>query len=130
MVSLGGFDTHSAQVDAADTTKGSHADLMTHLSQSIAAFQDDLELLGVSDKVAGMTLSEFGRRVQSNASVGTDHGAAAPLMVFGDGVQPGVIGNNPSIPTTTTVNDNVPMQFYFRQVYASVLKDWFELSAT
>ncbi len=129
MVSLGGFDTHSAQVDSTDTTKGSHADLMTHLSQSIAAFQDDLELLGVSDKVAGMTFSEFGRRVQSNASVGTDHGAAAPLMVFGDGVQPGVIGNNPSIPTTTTVNDNVPMQFDFRQVYASVLKDWFELSS-
>lgn len=130
MVSLGGFDTHSAQVDGTDTTKGSHADLMAHLSQSIAAFQDDLELLGVSDRVAGMTFSEFGRRIQSNASVGTDHGAAAPLFVFGDGVQPGVIGNNPRIPTTTTVNDNVPMQFDFRQVYASVLKDWFELSST
>jgi hypothetical protein len=75
-----------------------------------------------------MTFSEFGRRIQSNASGGTDHGAAAPMFVFGDAVQPGVIGNNPSIPSTTTVNDNVPMQFDFRQVYASVLKDWFELN--
>jgi hypothetical protein len=52
------------------------------------------------------------------------------LLVFGDAVQSGIIGNNPSIPTTTTVEDNVPMQFDFRQVYASVLKDWFELPET
>jgi len=93
------------------------------------AFQDDLELLGISDRVVGMTFSEFGRRVQSNGSTGTDHGAAAPLMVFGDAVQPGIIGNNPSIPSSTTVNDNVPMQFDFRQVYGSILQDWFELSS-
>ena len=128
MVSLGGFDTHSAQTDSTDTTLGNHSALLAHLSQSIEGFQDDLELLGISDKVTGMTFSEFGRRIQSNASGGTDHGAAAPMFVFGDAVQPGVIGNNPSIPSTTTVNDNVPMQFDFRQVYASVLKDWFELN--
>ncbi len=128
MVSLGGFDTHSAQTDSTDTSMGTHADLLEHLSASIEAFQDDLELLGVSEKVTGMTFSEFGRRIQSNASGGTDHGAAAPMFVFGDAVQPGVIGNNPSIPSTTTVEDNVPMQFDFRRVYASVLKDWFELT--
>jgi hypothetical protein len=51
------------------------------------------------------------------------------MFVFGEAVQPGIIGNNPTIPGTTTVNDNVPMQFDFRQVYASVLQDWFELPA-
>jgi len=127
MVSLGGFDTHSNQVDSADTSTGTHATLMQKLSDGIAAFQDDLKLLGLSDRVVGMTFSEFGRRIQSNASGGTDHGAAAPMIVFGDAVQPGVIGNSPTIPGTTTVNDNVPMQFDFRQVYASVLHDWFEL---
>ncbi len=128
MVSLGGFDTHAEQVDSSSHKDGSHATLLENLSTAIDAFQDDLKLLGISDRVVGMTFSEFGRRVQSNASGGTDHGAAAPLIVFGDAVQPGIIGNNPSIPSTTTVEDNVPMQFDFRQVYASVLKDWFELS--
>ncbi len=129
MVSIGGFDTHSAQVDSSDTQEGSHGNLLSQLSIAMEAFQDDLELLGISDRVVGMTFSEFGRRIQSNGSTGTDHGAAAPLMVFGDAVQPGIIGNNPTIPSATTVNDNVPMQFDFRQVYGSILQDWFELSA-
>lgn len=129
MVSLGGFDTHSNQVDSTDSTSGTHATLMQKLSDAIAAFQDDIKLMGVSDRVVGLTFSEFGRRIQSNASGGTDHGAAAPMFVFGEAVQPGIIGNNPTIPGTTTVNDNVPMQFDFRQVYASVLQDWFELPA-
>jgi uncharacterized protein (DUF1501 family) len=82
MVSIGGFDTHSAQVDASDTKEGAHAELLSQLSVAIEAFQDDLELLGISDRVVGMTFSEFGRRDQSNGSTGTDHGAAAPLLVF------------------------------------------------
>ena len=130
MVNMSGFDTHSAQVDTSDVTKGAHANLLGKLSSAIAAFQDDLKLMGIEDRVAGMTFSEFGRRIQSNFSVGTDHGAAAPLFVFGTGVQSGIIGSNPTIPSTTTVNDNVPMQYDFRQVYASVLKDWFGLTST
>ncbi len=130
MVSLGGFDTHSQQVDTSDTSNGSHANLMQQLGDAIAAFQDDLKLMGIQDRVAGMTFSEFGRRVMSNASDGTDHGAAAPLFVFGTSVQPGIIGSNPTIPSTVTVNDNLPMQYDFRQVYASVLQDWFGLTDT
>lgn len=129
IVSQGGYDTHSAQVDNTDTTKGMHANLLGDLSAALDAFQDDLKLLGLDDRVAGMTASEFGRRIQSNFSVGTDHGAASPLFVFGKGVQSGIIGSNPSIPSTTTVNDNLPMQYDFRQIYASVLKDWFGLTA-
>jgi len=129
MVSIGGFDTHSNQVDSSSSSEGDHATLLKSLSDAIEAFQDDIKLLGISDRVVGMTFSEFGRRIQSNGSGGTDHGAGAPLIVFGDAVQPGFIGNNPSIPSTTTVNDNVPMQFDFRQVYATILKDWFEISS-
>ena len=128
MVSIGGFDTHSQQVDNSDHSAGSHATLLKNVSDAITAFQDDLKLMGIQDKVAGMTFSEFGRRIMSNGSVGTDHGAAAPLMVFGTGVQRGIIGANPTIPGTVTVNDNVPMQYDFRQVYASALQDWFGLS--
>lgn len=129
MVSIGGFDTHAGQVESSGGTHtGLHATLLERVSEAVAAFQDDLKLLGVDDKVAGMTFSEFGRRIKSNAGIGTDHGAAAPLIVFGKGVNPGIIGDNPTIPDEVSVQDNVPMQHDFRSVYTSVLKDWFEIS--
>jgi uncharacterized protein (DUF1501 family) len=71
-----------------------------------------------------MTFSEFGRRIKSNASGGTDHGVAAPLFVFGEPVRSGIIGVNPTIPENATVNDNIVMQHDFRAVYATLLKDW------
>ncbi len=129
-VSLGGFDTHSSQVNNGSTDTGTHADLWKKISDAIAAFQADCEQLGVADRVAGMTYSEFGRRIKSNASLGTDHGAAAPVIVFGKNVIPGIIGSNPTIPGSVTVNDNIPMQYDFRQIYASVLEDWFEAPVT
>lgn len=128
MVSQGGYDTHSQQVDNSDHSVGIHANLLKQLSDAIAAFQDDVKLMGIDDRVAGLTMSEFGRRISSNASVGTDHGAAAPMFAFGAGVQSGIIGSNPTIPSNSTVNDNLPMQYDFRQVYASVLQDWFGLT--
>jgi uncharacterized protein (DUF1501 family) len=75
----------------------------------------------------GMTFSEFGRRIKSNASGGTDHGAAAPVFYFGKAIKAGVIGENPVIPEKVTVNDNVPMQHDFRSLYASVLQNWFNM---
>jgi len=129
VVSLGGFDTHAAQVSATEgTDKGDHAKLLAKISVAVNAFQDDLRLLGIADRVLGMTFSEFGRRITSNASLGTDHGAAAPLFLFGNGVNGGIYGANPIIPATATVEDNIPMQYDFRSVYASILKNWFEVN--
>ena len=124
MVSFGGFDTHSIQVNA-DKVTGTHATLLGRVSGAIKAFQDDLKFLGVEDRVLGMTFSEFGRRIKSNSSVGTDHGAAAPLFLFGNQVEAGMLGVNPTIPTVATVNDNVPMQYDFRSIYATILEKWF-----
>lgn len=125
MVSTGGFDTHASQVNATDTTTGTHAMLMARVSDAIKAFMDDLKGLGVDDRVIGMTFSEFGRRVKSNSSLGTDHGAAAPVFVFGKHVRSGITGNNPAIPAVASVNDNIPFQYDFRSIYASILKQWF-----
>ncbi|RYY22147.1 MAG: DUF1501 domain-containing protein, partial [Chitinophagaceae bacterium] len=122
MVSTGGFDTHASQVNSTDTTTGTHAVLMQRVSDAIKAFMDDLKGLGVDDRVIGMTFSEFGRRVKSNSSLGTDHGAAAPVFVFGKNVRSGITGNNPAIPVTASVNDNIPFQYDFRSIYASILK--------
>jgi len=125
MVSIGGFDTHSVQVNQTDTTTGSHATLLGRVSDGIKAFMDDLKFLGVERRVLGMTFSEFGRRIKSNSSLGTDHGAAAPVILFGEYVNPGVHGDNPEIPSNVNVNDNIPMQYDFRSLYASVLEKWF-----
>ncbi|MDB5231170.1 MAG: hypothetical protein JWN76_1975 [Chitinophagaceae bacterium] len=124
MVTFGSFDTHAQQANAADTSTGTHAVLLQKVSDAIKAFQDDLKFLGVEDRVVGMTFSEFGRRIKSNASGGTDHGAAAPLFVFGKQVLPGVIGNAPPLPANATVNDNLPFQYDFRSVYATLLENW------
>ncbi len=123
IVNQGGYDTHFIQVET-DTKTGRHADLLADLSDSITAFQTDLQMLGKDDHVAGMTISEFGRRIIENASIGTDHGMAGPAFVFGKHVNPTILGTSPNIPMNATVSDQVPMQHDFKDIYASVLDDW------
>ncbi len=125
IVNLGGFDTHAEQVDVNDVLVGSHTNLLGKLSTAVAAFQNDLQLLGVEDRVLSMTFSEFGRRIRSNDSYGTDHGSAAPLMLFGPEVSGQIHGTNPIIPSDVDDKASVPMQFDFRSVYGSILMDWF-----
>lgn len=129
IVRQGGYDTHFVQVEA-DTKTGRHADLLGDLSDAITAFQTDLQMLGKDDHVAGMTISEFGRRIIQNASTGTDHGKAGPAFVFGKNVNPTVLGTSPVLPTNATVSDQVPMQHDFQDIYASVLDDWMGMSAS
>lgn len=131
VVNIGGFDTHSSQTDSTNHELGNHANLLGAMSGAIAAFQEDLAQLAVDDRVIGMTFSEFGRRIKSNASGGTDHGTAVPVMVFGKNVQGGVFGSSPVIRTTSgNIKDNLDMQFDFRQVYFDILRDWFGSSPT
>lgn len=136
MVNLGGFDTHNSQVAATGGNHtGEHADLLKKISDAVAAFEDDITLMGQQDRVLGMTFSEFGRRIKSNASLGTDHGSALPVILFGSKVKGGLIGNNPTIPGSVTSADNLEMQYDFRSIYTSILKNWFcipdaEISAT
>ena len=127
LVRLGGFDTHDTQVAASDHSEGWHADLLKMLNDAIYAFQRDLDFHNVSDKVLGMTFSEFGRTIVSNASNGTDHGAAAPMFFFGNKVKGGVVGKNPLVTPTMDYNSILPHEYDFRQLYGSVLEQWFGL---
>jgi uncharacterized protein (DUF1501 family) len=135
-------DTHSAQVNTTDKTQGTQATNLTLLSQAIGAFQQDLEAMGKSESVSGMTFSEFGRRIKSNASLGTDHGAAAPVLFFGSmlntssqvkkSIYPvsGMIGKSPNLPTNATVSNQIEMQFDYRQLYTTVMQDWLCMTET
>ncbi len=122
------FDTHTNQTDATDHTIGTHANALALLSKAIGVFQNDLMQQGLQDKVTGMTFTEFGRRIKSNDSIGTDHGTSIPMFFFGAKVNNALTGTSPVLPANASVNDQIPMQFDFRQVYATVLRDWFQLS--
>jgi len=119
-VSLGGFDTHANQ-------RGRHDNLMTILSKGLAAFLEDLKAQSLLDRVVVLAFSEFGRRVKENASRGTDHGVAGPMLLFGGGVRGGLHGAHPSL--TDLVNGDLAMTSDFRQVYATVLDDWLGISS-
>lgn len=128
VVTLGGFDTHANQVQIGESELGVHATLLERLSGAISSFVEDCNALGVGDRVLGMTFSEFGRQIRANNSFGTDHGTAAPLIIFGNCAAPGIVGENPEISPDTAPQEGVPMQYDFRSVYASVLMDWFGAS--
>lgn len=128
VLSLDGFDTHSNQVASeSSTTQGHHASLLRYLADGILAFQDDLNRMGLEENVIGMVYSEFGRRIASSENLGTDHGTAYPAILFGQPINPTVLGHNPTIPEEVNPFMNLDMQFDFRSIYASIFQQWFQL---
>lgn len=119
LVKMGGFDTHASQVEDYDPTMGLHGALLYHISSAMRAFQSDLRSRGIEDRALTLTMSEFGRRVASNGSYGTDHGTGGPIMMFGLGVKQGIYGTAPDVS-----QNNVGLQFDYRQVYSNILHDW------
>ncbi len=115
-VTYGGFDNHAGEDQ-------DHDPLVKTVSDGIKAFFDDLDAHGKSHDVVLMTWSEFGRRVQDNASNGTDHGTAAPHFVVGDAVKPGIYGAPPNL-TGLDANGNLQIENDFRSYYGTILSDW------
>ncbi|HRX94728.1 MAG TPA: DUF1501 domain-containing protein, partial [Chitinophagaceae bacterium] len=84
-VSLGSFDTHVNQGPQQQR-------LFTEMNDAVSAFVKDLKQQGKFDDVLLFTFSEFGRRVQQNASGGTDHGTANNMFFISGGLkQKGVL---------------------------------------
>ena len=128
IVQLGGFDTHDNQVVDGETTTGKHAELLNELSCAITAFQDDLNQMNLNSRVVGMTYSEFGRRIRSNGALGTDHGTAAPMFLFGSCIDGKILGDHPEIDNQVGVDEGVPMTYDFRDIYGTILHQWLGLS--
>jgi uncharacterized protein (DUF1501 family) len=82
---LGGWDTHFAQ----GASEGLMASLLAELAQGLAAFHADLE--AHMDGVTLVVMTEFGRRVYENASLGTDHGHAGVMFLMGGHVVGGKV---------------------------------------
>lgn len=121
MVTLDGFDTHENQ-------NADHPKLMNNVATAIAEFYADLKVGGKDANVLTMTFSEFGRRVEENTG-GTDHGTAAPILMFGPALKDnGIIGDNASL-TNLDQNGNLKHDIDFRSVYATILESWLCVNA-
>ncbi|MCB2153861.1 DUF1501 domain-containing protein [bacterium] len=114
-VSHTGFDTHANQA-------GQHERLLGQFAEALNAFQADLRAGGLDERVVTMCFSEFGRRVEENASGGTDHGTAGPMFIAGSRIQPGLHGIYPSL--TDLDEGDLKHTVDFRDVYATILEGW------
>jgi len=126
-VQMGGFDNHADQAARRDgrviKTEGYHATLLKWFSEAVKLFHDDLVEHNIADQVLMLQWSEFGRRPEENASIGTDHGTAAPLFVIGNQVRGGLHGEQPQLDSLDPTG-NLRFKVDFRQVYAEVLDKW------
>jgi uncharacterized protein (DUF1501 family) len=118
--SQGGYDTHAAQLFT-------HANLLRELGGALRAFLDDLAAAHLAERVAVLVFSEFGRQVRENASAGTDHGTAAPVLLAGACVRSGLVGAAPNL--LDLVGNAPKMTMDFRRVYATILEEWLGVSS-
>ncbi|HVS92261.1 MAG TPA: DUF1501 domain-containing protein [Mucilaginibacter sp.] len=119
-VSLSGFDTHVGQVNQQSRQLKIYGD-------AVAAFIKDLKQTGKLDNTLVMTFSEFGRRVEQNASNGTDHGTASNVLLFGGKLKKaGIFNDAPNLEDLD--NGDLKYQIDFRDVYATLLDKWLEVN--
>ncbi|MDH3244201.1 MAG: DUF1501 domain-containing protein [Saprospiraceae bacterium] len=122
MVSISGFDTHANQ-------NQTHPNIWRGISGAIRSFYDDLQADQMEDKVVTMTFSEFGRRIEENASQGTDHGTSAPILIFGNGLgSSGFVGEAPRL-QDQDMYGNLKFGTDFRSIYATLLEHWLCIDA-
>jgi uncharacterized protein (DUF1501 family) len=113
----GAYDTHSDQKQEFDGA-------VKATSDSILAFQRDLEARGLQDRVLMQVWSEFGRRPEENGSAGTDHGAAGVALIIGSKARGQMVGEFPGL-VNLDEDDNLRHTSDFRAMYCSLLEDWF-----
>jgi uncharacterized protein (DUF1501 family) len=111
-VSLGGFDTHADE-------KGTQQTQLGVLDTAVSGFLTDMAADPRGRGVVLLAYSEFGRRVQANASQGTDHGTAGPVFVAGVPVRGGFYGAEPSL--TDLDNGDLKANVDFRAVYGELV---------
>ncbi len=115
---LTGFDTHTNQL-------ARHPALLREFSEGLAAFVRDLKAARLWPQVLVLVFSEFGRRLQENGNQGTDHGTVLPVFLLGGALRPGFHGQPPDLrPEALDELGDPRMRVDFRQIYATILRDW------
>jgi uncharacterized protein (DUF1501 family) len=119
-VDCGDWDMHDALGTA---VKGQRMyDNLTGLALALAAFAADLGPAGMKS-VTLLTVSEFGRRVQENASRGADHGHGNAMLLLGGGVRGGkVYADWPGLSTGALVAGDLAATTDYRSVIGEILQ--------
>jgi len=112
---VGDYDTHQGQA-------ARHPMLLADLDAGITRFFDRLARAGIEDRVALMTVSEFGRRPAENGG-GTDHGTASTHFIVGPSVRGGRYGETPDLSRLDGAGNLAPT-LDFRSMYATVVAGW------
>jgi len=112
-VDFGSWDMHNSLV-------GEFNARTTEFSRALAAFWKDME--GYQDRITLVTMTEFGRRLQENASQGTDHGSASGMLVLSGNVKGGQIyGYWPGVAASQLVTGDLKVTTDYRQVISEIL---------
>lgn len=82
---MGGWDTHVAQ----GTVNGWLPSYLKDLATALAAFEADMG--PEMKRVTVIVQTEFGRRVEENTGLGTDHGRASTMFLMGGGTVGGKV---------------------------------------
>ncbi|HQV79314.1 MAG TPA: DUF1501 domain-containing protein [Chitinophagales bacterium] len=115
-VSLGTFDTHYNQLKRQE-------ELLKQLAETVEIFMKEMKQNGKANDVLLMTFSEFGRRVQENASGGTDHGTANQIFLIGNQLKKQGFYNE--APNLSDLEDgDLKYKIDFKNVYATILRNW------
>ncbi len=120
---FGGWDTHEDQA-------GQFADNVNTLSSSLMAFWRDLG--AEAARVNIVVMSEFGRRLRSNTSAGTDHGYGNAMMVLGAGVRGGkMLGEWPGL-ANDALDDRADLAITtdYRHVLAEIMSTHMQTADT
>jgi len=120
-VDIGGWDTHSAQ----DPVAGTMYNVMRDYSNALAAFHADV-IAPASVGVTLVSVSEFGRNVRENGSLGTDHGRATVMFAMGKGIAGGRVLTNgwPGLATANLENgQDLKVTLDYRDVLAEIVQN-------
>ena len=116
------FDTHVHQSNL-------HQRLLTYASDAIRGFMNDIKRIGRENDVVLLVMTEFGRRVPENTSLGTDHGSAGPMFIIGKPVKGGHYGKIPDLINGLDEGDNLKHTTDFRSVYATLIDNWLKVDS-
>ncbi len=118
-IDFGGWDTHFFQ----GNFDGLQAGLIKELAEALAAF--DKDITATKSPVTTVVITEFGRRIYENGSMGTDHGRGFAAFAFGNCVIGGKVhGDWPGLKETETEllgPSGMKIKIDYRSVLAEVL---------